>query len=176
MKPSSRTPEGEPNRCPLCGKRLRLEPSEPSRDAPCPFCGCLLWFDPSTPGTPDQDLDLEEPIFIRLFFHGGCSDGVWLAGDPKFLADRYGRRYSRLAMRAEVGTRWREVPHHEHAKIRQVLSSYDPVAMLSQEELDEIALRLQHVTAHVYEVTQMEKTEDEIELHLTFVCTSSGLK
>jgi len=41
---SSRTPEGDPNRCPVCGCRLRLEPSEPLRDAPCPQCGHLLWF------------------------------------------------------------------------------------------------------------------------------------
>ncbi|HEY2839260.1 MAG TPA: phosphopantetheine-binding protein [Pirellulales bacterium] len=41
---SSRTPEGEPNRCPLCGKDVILEPSQPLGDAPCPHCGHLLWF------------------------------------------------------------------------------------------------------------------------------------
>lgn len=44
MEPSSRTPEGEPNRCPVCGGRVRLEPSQPAGDAPCPHCGCLMWF------------------------------------------------------------------------------------------------------------------------------------
>jgi Zn-dependent protease len=44
MEPSSRTPEGKPNRCSVCGKDLRLEPSYPSGDAPCPHCGHLLWF------------------------------------------------------------------------------------------------------------------------------------
>jgi len=44
MKPSSRTPEGEPNRCPVCGKDLRIEPSRPAGDAPCPHCGHLVWF------------------------------------------------------------------------------------------------------------------------------------
>jgi hypothetical protein len=44
MEPSSRTPEGVPNRCPVCGKRVRLEPSTPPGDAPCPHCGHLLWF------------------------------------------------------------------------------------------------------------------------------------
>src|SRR5690242_20174330 len=44
MTISSRTPEGEPNRCPVCGNSLRLEPSVPPGDAPCPSCGCLLWF------------------------------------------------------------------------------------------------------------------------------------
>jgi hypothetical protein len=45
---SSRTPEGVPNRCPLCGKELRIEPSRPTGDAPCPNCGQLLWFEPSS--------------------------------------------------------------------------------------------------------------------------------
>jgi hypothetical protein len=42
---SSRTPEGDPNRCPVCGKTLRLEPSIDTRDGPCPHCGHLLWFE-----------------------------------------------------------------------------------------------------------------------------------
>ena len=41
---SSRTPEGEQNRCPVCGQECRIEPSEPLRDGPCPHCGHLLWF------------------------------------------------------------------------------------------------------------------------------------
>jgi hypothetical protein len=41
---SSRTPEGDPNRCPICGHHVRLEPSIETRDAPCPNCGHLLWF------------------------------------------------------------------------------------------------------------------------------------
>jgi hypothetical protein len=49
MEPSTRTPEGVPNRCPVCGKGLQIEPSHPPGDAPCPHCGCLLWFDPNVP-------------------------------------------------------------------------------------------------------------------------------
>ena len=41
---SSRTPEGDPNVCPICGNDLRLEPSIDTRDGPCPSCGHLLWF------------------------------------------------------------------------------------------------------------------------------------
>src|SRR5262245_283467 len=44
MNIASRTPEGDPNRCPVCGNRLRLEPSQPPGDAPCPSCGSLVWF------------------------------------------------------------------------------------------------------------------------------------
>ena len=41
---SSRTPEGTPGRCPVCGTHLKIEPSKPAGDAPCPRCGHLLWF------------------------------------------------------------------------------------------------------------------------------------
>ncbi len=41
---SSRTPEGQPNHCPVCGSHLTIEPSDPAREAPCPQCGNLLWF------------------------------------------------------------------------------------------------------------------------------------
>jgi mannitol/fructose-specific phosphotransferase system IIA component (Ntr-type) len=43
MNPSTRTPEGEPNHCPICGKAVVIEPSL-TRDATCPHCGALLWF------------------------------------------------------------------------------------------------------------------------------------
>ena len=46
MIPSSRTPEGEPNLCPICGNAVRIEPSSGFRDAPCPHCGHLLRFQP----------------------------------------------------------------------------------------------------------------------------------
>ena len=41
---SSRTPEGEPNRCSVCDTEVRLDPSQPLGDAPCSNCGHLLWF------------------------------------------------------------------------------------------------------------------------------------
>jgi acyl carrier protein len=44
MSISSRTPEGQPSNCPVCGKSVYLEPSEPIFDAPCPHCGHLLLF------------------------------------------------------------------------------------------------------------------------------------
>jgi anti-sigma B factor antagonist len=45
MSISSRTPEGLPSRCPICGAVPNLELSEPAGDAPCPNCGCLVWHD-----------------------------------------------------------------------------------------------------------------------------------
>src|SRR5262245_24857338 len=49
MSISSRTPEGTPHRCPVCGANVRIEPSHPGNDAPCPQCGNLLLFDHGAP-------------------------------------------------------------------------------------------------------------------------------
>jgi uncharacterized Zn finger protein (UPF0148 family) len=54
VKPSSRTPEGKPNLCPVCGKKLRISPSRPPGDAPCPHCGHLLWFGPTVQAKEDE--------------------------------------------------------------------------------------------------------------------------
>ncbi len=53
MRPSSRTPEGQPNWCPVCGHEVCIEPSMPPGDAPCPRCGCLLWFPSASPAGLD---------------------------------------------------------------------------------------------------------------------------
>ncbi len=55
---ASRTPEGTPNRCPVCGNDLKVEPSQPTRDAPCPHCGHLLWFAPEKP-LPERQMMLD---------------------------------------------------------------------------------------------------------------------
>lgn len=44
MTVSSRTPEGTPHRCPVCGKTSAVEPSYPDGDSCCPNCGRLLWW------------------------------------------------------------------------------------------------------------------------------------
>jgi acyl carrier protein len=42
---SSRTPEGEPQRCSVCGVVAAMEISSPLGDACCPACGSLfVWF------------------------------------------------------------------------------------------------------------------------------------
>jgi acyl carrier protein len=53
MTISSRTPEGTPHRCPVCGHGLRVEPSLFFGDAPCPRCGGLRQL--STDGGPNED-------------------------------------------------------------------------------------------------------------------------
>ena len=47
MTPSSRTPEGAPHRCSVCGKNATIDDSSPIRDATCPFCGSLIWLEPT---------------------------------------------------------------------------------------------------------------------------------
>lgn len=49
MPISSRTPEGIPSKCPMCGKAVNIDPSVPPGDAPCPHCGQLLWFPAGAP-------------------------------------------------------------------------------------------------------------------------------
>jgi nitrogen PTS system EIIA component len=44
MKPRSRTPEGQPNCCPICRHEVVIESSVPPREAACPHCGHLPWF------------------------------------------------------------------------------------------------------------------------------------
>jgi anti-sigma B factor antagonist len=44
MNISSRTPEGIPEHCPVCGQEVVCEPSDPPGDAPCSPCGHLVWF------------------------------------------------------------------------------------------------------------------------------------
>lgn len=41
---SSRTPEGQPNCCSVCGASFRIEPSVFSGYASYPNCGHLIWF------------------------------------------------------------------------------------------------------------------------------------
>jgi hypothetical protein len=42
MAISSRTPEGAPHRCPICGEVANLEPSYPGGDSVCPACANIL--------------------------------------------------------------------------------------------------------------------------------------
>ena len=60
MPISSRTPEGDDNRCPICRKPVVIEPSRPPGDAPCPHCGYLLWFGANSRLLDGSDEELSE--------------------------------------------------------------------------------------------------------------------
>jgi acyl carrier protein len=64
---SSRTPEGDPNHCPICDALICIEPSQPAGDAPCPTCGALLWFVKISEGIRFHDSAEAAPITERLF-------------------------------------------------------------------------------------------------------------
>lgn len=44
MRVSSRTPEGEPLQCSICGQRSFVLVSDPPRDSTCTNCGCMAWI------------------------------------------------------------------------------------------------------------------------------------
>jgi acyl carrier protein len=44
MTISTRTPEGLPFGCPICGRSAMIEPSMGTGDAVCPSCGHLIWW------------------------------------------------------------------------------------------------------------------------------------
>jgi hypothetical protein len=63
MEISSRTPEGNSARCPVCGKPIRIEPSTvPTPDAPCPHCGSLLWL----ANSPRPSFEETQKVLSRL--------------------------------------------------------------------------------------------------------------
>ena len=198
MEPSSRTPDGQPNRCPVCSNEVQLDPSQPAGDATCPFCGSLIWFDLGAAQEPIEDT----PERIRIEFDGGCKDGVILEDTPRFLAEENGYRYYGLAVKAEVGMRVREVPFHEYGKllialvehafpasrrlrslrwasiaeyVRSLQEQLHSAKELSPDDVEQITQRLQHVTVHVYEVTAVARTDNKTHLVLQFVEESLGL-
>lgn len=71
------TTDGEPTRCAVCGKVVRVAPSVPPGDATCPHCGALLWFDISQDSDTlralwDRGAEVEmdeqgEVVLLRLF-------------------------------------------------------------------------------------------------------------
>jgi acyl carrier protein len=63
---SSRTPEGSPNDCPVCGAVVRIEPSRPPGDAPCPQCGTLLWFVPTDRAAMLFDVESVDALRERI--------------------------------------------------------------------------------------------------------------
>lgn len=99
---SSRTPEGDPGRCPVCGHDCRVEPSWPTRDGPCPSCGHLLWFDP-----PDRAVSLDaRDVVLRM--------GEVRLGPPPDKARRALSRaesaadFEELAQRLMTAASWEE--------------------------------------------------------------------
>ncbi len=80
MYTPTRTPEGSPGRCRVCGYRFYLEASWPGGDAPCPACGSLVWVGPVAPPVmpPDAPPRLRRRA-LRANAGVALAAGFWLA-------------------------------------------------------------------------------------------------
>ncbi|HEV3144488.1 MAG TPA: STAS domain-containing protein [Gemmataceae bacterium] len=105
---SSRTPEGFPIRCAVCGRRDFIKPSTfPNRDAPCPHCGSLLWVEASSTEANTEASTLfemgEEGDVTIVRFIGPNIVGernVQVIGDQLFdLVDNQGKKKILLSFR-----------------------------------------------------------------------------
>ena len=73
---SSRTPEGRPGRCPVCGGAYRIEASLPPGDAVCPRCGALVW--PRAKSVPGA---ARPARFVNWVAAATIAAAVFLGGD-----------------------------------------------------------------------------------------------
>ena len=129
MRPSSRTPEGEPNRCPVCGKGFVLEPSIPPGDAPCPNCGSLVWF-PRVPevawatGFPVFSVKVAKPITkeqaIRAVVDRLVDVGCLRSNDREEIISALLKR--ELLGSTAIG-RGVAIPHGIHSGVEQVVGA-----------------------------------------------------
>ncbi len=90
MTISSQTPEGLPNRCPICRADVIIEPSVIFGDATCPYCGSLLWFLKIESTTRLFDRSVTQDIWDRIIAILASSLGVdpdEIIRDRSFLND-----------------------------------------------------------------------------------------
>ena len=76
----TRTTEGLPSKCPVCGKSMSISPGEPLADVVCPHCGVLFYPELPTQPVPDDLAQLaalgvtaetdDEGEITRLQFNG----------------------------------------------------------------------------------------------------------
>lgn len=82
MQISSRTPEGQPASCPVCGSEVCVEPSIFFGDATCPKCGTLIWFLHSTTTTncfaTDKTKSIRDQVFAILSESSNVNAADWL--------------------------------------------------------------------------------------------------
>ena len=76
MPPSSRTPEGEPLRCPICGAACNVDVSRPPGDSVCPCCGAHAWMAEARERTTDTEANIRAYVDILT---GLCENN--LSGD-----------------------------------------------------------------------------------------------
>lgn len=102
---STRTPEGEPVRCPVCRERALVVPSVfPTTDAPCPSCGTLIWFSGESGRQAGGMVSVEQAVArMEAAIRRGQND----SGNSSARTRRSGRRWrSKLSKRLPAQTRW----------------------------------------------------------------------
>jgi anti-anti-sigma factor len=123
---ASRTPEGQPNHCPVCDSDLRIEPSYPAGDAPCPRCGHLLWFTWEDLG----DVQVFKPMgdVLRAKSLDGLLDSLAIPAGRRFVLDLCeiqsfsSAAFVKLIMlkRKLVGVKGRLVIRHVHPDLMEL--------------------------------------------------------
>jgi nitrogen PTS system EIIA component len=129
MEPSSRTPEGEPNRCPICGHVVAIELSRPPGDAPCPHCGHLLWF----AGAPFENLEFIAPDAVIRRLEAPNKLGAItalanrLCSTGKLPHDALDSVITAMVRREELGSTGigggLAIPHTKHPSIASVVGA-----------------------------------------------------
>jgi hypothetical protein len=144
MQPSSRTPEGEPSFCPVCGKDVCIEPTRPPGDAPCPHCGTLLWF----PGQPAPQLTTAWDYGLQMLKAGDAAAGLALlqnvvAHQPDDLAKRQTLREMERTIRsgtaADESVAWVEMAESRWEIVQAKRKRDD--AMIDWDTIDKAAER-----------------------------------
>jgi mannitol/fructose-specific phosphotransferase system IIA component (Ntr-type) len=130
MEPSTRTPEEEPNYCPVCRHWVQIEPSRPPGDAPCPQCGHLLWF---AQASPIERLDCVGPeaVIRRMHARDKLAAITALANrlhaTGKLPQDAVAEVITAMARREELGStgigRGLAVPHTKHPSVSHVIGA-----------------------------------------------------
>ena len=119
MAPASRTTEGLPSDCPICGKKVWIAPSVPKGDATCPHCGNLLWFPHQSEEIGDDihrleelgaSVEVDDEGQIRVIrFSGDCYD------------DSVIEKLSQISGAALIDIRTTKITASGAARLRQLL-------------------------------------------------------
>jgi acyl carrier protein len=129
---SSRTPEGDPQHCPICDTLFCLEPSLALGDAPCPSCGTLLWFFPTLAGMRFYESKAVAPLrekILQAMCEKLAVTRELLAPTASFVddvgVDSLDRVELMMALEEEFGV---SIPDDELEKIQTVGDAIDLLA------------------------------------------------
>ena len=130
MDVSSRTPDGMPNRCPVCGSDFALSPSTASFDAPCPNCGSLVWFSQHS----EQPVVVIDLLTLNKISEDWCTDEIAVC-----IVDCSNVRRTASVLLGKLITFDRRVKGSGKAmKVKLIGLQPDPKQLLSITELDKM--------------------------------------